>query len=90
MNILKPKKTNFKTKLGIILQTIFNRLECIDCDCKIVGSTITIANYHKNDNVIINIIDGTVKEIFECKKAKKYCKINYFNDKMYLRFKKVL
>ena len=48
MNILKPKKTNFKTKLGIILQTIFNRLENIDCNCKIVGSTITITDYNND------------------------------------------
>lgn len=89
MNILKPKKTNFKTKLGIILQTIFNRLENIDCNCKIVGSTITITDYN-NDNKIIHVIDESVKEVFECKKSKKYCKINYFNDKIYLRFKKVL
>ena len=87
MNILKPKKTDFNTKLGIALQKIYNKLKAYKCICSVTGSTMTVSEFDKSDKYVIDIIEDTVTEVFECKKSKKYCKLNYFNNKLYIRFK---
>ena len=90
MKTLKPKKTNFITKLGITLQKILDRLSNYDCKCSVAGSTMTISNFNIADNYILDVIKDTVTEVFECKKFSKHCKLNYFNNSLYLRFKNKL
>lgn len=87
---LKPKKTDFNTRLGIALQKIFDRLAGYNCKCSMAGSTMTISDFEYEDTSILDVIKETVREVFECKKIKKYCKLNYFNKKLYLRFKNKL
>lgn len=87
MNTLKPKKTDFNTKLGITLQKIYNKLKAYKCTCSVTGSTMMVSDFDISDNYVFEIIDDTVTEVFECKKSKKYCKLNYFNNKLYIRFK---
>lgn len=87
MKTLKPKKTDFKTKIGISLQKIFDKLSNLNCNCSISGSTMVISDFDVEDNNIINTIEETVTDVFECKKAKKYCKLNFFENRLYVRFK---
>ncbi len=87
MNIAKPKKNKFTTKLYATIAQIQSRLDGIDCSYKISGLTIKIEDPSKES---ISIVENTVSEIFDCNNPKKHCKINEWNHNAYVQFKKKL
>lgn len=88
MNYSKPKKVNFNSDVSLTIRRISDRL---DGSCAVETFPTSITLFQVNDwKRIKHIIKETVKEIFGCDKASEYCKLNKLDDKVFIRFKRVL
>jgi hypothetical protein len=82
---MKTKK--FYENLEVAMYSIMELLGDEDVKFKQKGAKLTIKLPEKKINPIKGAIGEIVSASFGCKKASKFCKMNYHESKLFLQFK---
>lgn len=80
------KYCKFRENVEVAMYSIMEYLGDENVKFTQKGACITIKLGKKNDHVK-GAIDNIVTHSFGCKKASKYCKMNYHESKLFLQFK---
>ena len=80
------KKVTFNTKIGIVMHKIETVCNQLGSPVKTKGRTMCI---HNPENSVQDSILSIVGEVFHGKPT-KHIKINFFDDRLFLRFKKAV
>ena len=89
MKISHPKKKHFKTSIALVFNKLSGILDDRNYKYSINDCTMVI-NEPEDDRPVKKIIAGTVREVFDCRRASKYCKLNVIGGRMFVRFKNVI
>lgn len=88
MKIKHPKKNNFNTNVSVTMERIRSRIGD-QCRCSMFPTSMSLFDI-QDWKAVKEIIKDTVKEVFGCKRACKYCKVNRLEGNVYIRFKQVI
>jgi hypothetical protein len=86
--VLDMKNKKFCENLEVAIYSIMELLGDENVKFKQNGSKLTIQLPEKKTNHIKGAIGEIVSASFGCKKASKFCKMNYHESKLFLQFKR--